>query len=124
MNRSWVIPLGLCALFCSGCINKMAVNTTVGILADAEDSTRAYFDYESAGYAAPSGIMQLEGLHTISPDNVTLSLTLAKAYMAFAYGWVMDARDEADFKGDFDLAAHHQARAFLMYSRARDLVLA
>lgn len=124
MNRSWVMPLAVCALFfAGGCVNEMAVDTTVGILAEAEGSTRAYFDYESAGYAAPSGIMQLEGLHTISPDNETLSLTLAKAYMAFAYGWVMDARDEADFKGDFDLAAHHQQRAYLMYSRARDLVL-
>jgi hypothetical protein len=67
--------------------------------------------------------MQLEGLHTISPDNETLSLTLAKAYMAFAYGWVMDKWEEATVKGDFDEAAHHQQRAFLMYSRARDLVM-
>jgi hypothetical protein len=106
-----------------GCVNEMAVNTTAGILSEAEGSTRAYFDWESAGYAAPSGIMQLEGLHTISPDNVTLSLTLAKAYMAYAYGWVSDAREDADAKGDFDLAAHHQARAYLMYARAHALVL-
>ena len=106
-----------------GCINQMAVDTTAGILAEAEGSTRAYFDWESAGYAAPSGIMQLEGLHLVSPNNQELTLTLAKAYMAYAYGWVMDEREEADVKGDFDLAAHHQKRAFLMYSRAHDLVL-
>jgi hypothetical protein len=124
MDRSFVVQLGFCAVWlASGCVSKLAVNTTVGILSEAEGSTRAYFDYESAGYAAPSGIMQLEGLHTVNPDNETLSLTLAKAYMAYAYGWVMDRRDEADSKGDFDLAAHHQARAYWMYSRARDLVL-
>lgn len=106
-----------------GCVNKLAVDTTAGILSEAEGSTRAYFDWESAGYAAPSGLMQLEGLHTISPDNVTLSLTLAKAYMAYAYGWVADAREEADAKGDFEVAAHHQARAYFMYARAHSLVL-
>jgi hypothetical protein len=116
--------LVICAMsIASGCLNKAAVDTTAGILSEAEGSTRAYFDWESAGYAAPSGIMQLEGLHTISPNNVTLTLTLAKAYMAYAYGWVMDEREEADVKGDFELAAHHQARAYYMYARARDLVL-
>jgi hypothetical protein len=106
-----------------GCVNKLAVDTTAGILSEAEDSTRAYFDWESAGYAAPSGIMQLEGLHTISPENVTLALTLAKAYMAYAYGWVADSRELAEAKGDFDVAAHHQARAYFMYKRAHSLVL-
>jgi hypothetical protein len=111
----------LSALGCS--LNQMAVDTTAGVMAEAEGSTRGYFDYESAGDAAPSGIMQLEGLHTISPDNGQLSLTLAKAYMAYAYGWVMDQREEANDRGDFDLADHHQQRAYLMYTRARDLVL-
>jgi hypothetical protein len=101
----------------------MAVDTTAGILSEAEGSTRAYFDWESAGYAAPSGIMQLEGLHTISPDNTRLTLTLAKAYMAYAYGWVMDEYEVADGRADFDLATHHQARAFWMYARAHALVL-
>lgn len=125
MNQlSYRSLLTVCTLsMAGGCLNKAAVNTTAGILSEAEGSTRAYFDWESAGHAAPSGIMQLEGLHTISPDNVVLILTLAKAYMAYAYGWVMDEREQADVKGDFDLAAHHQARAFYMYSRARDLVL-
>jgi hypothetical protein len=124
MNRSLIMPLGLCAFWLAGgCIDKMAVNTTVGILSQAEGSTRAFFDYESAGYAAPSGIMQLEGLHTISPDNEALSLTLAKAYMAYSYGWIMDKWDVANTNGDFDEAAHQQQRAFLMYSRARDLVM-
>jgi hypothetical protein len=113
-----------CAALLVGCnFNRVAVNTTAGVLAEAEGSTRKYFDWESAGYAAPSGIMQLEGMHSISPDNDELALTLVKAYMAYAYGWVMDAYEQADFKGDFELAAHHKQRAHLMYSRARDLAL-
>jgi len=124
VRRALLVLGSLAASFCSmGCLDRMAVDTTAGILAEAGNTTRGFFDWEAAGYAAPSGLMQLEGLHFVSPDNELLTLTLAKAYMAYAYGWVMDARDIADANGDFDLAAHHQQRAFLMYSRARDLVL-
>jgi DNA-binding phage protein len=115
------LAAGIGLLGCS--FNRVAVNTTAGVLSEAESSTRAYFDWESAGYAAPSGIMQLEGLHSVSPDNDGLSLTLLKAYMAYAYGWVMDSYEEAYFRGDFVQSDHHKQRAYLMYSRARDLGL-
>jgi hypothetical protein len=118
---AWTLLASVGLLGCS--VNRIAVNTTAGVLSEAESSTRAYFDWESAGYAAPSGIMQLEGLHTVSPDNDELSLTLLKAYMAYAYGWVMDSNEEASLHGDFAQADHHKQRAYLMYSRARDLGL-
>jgi hypothetical protein len=117
------VRVGLLAWLLIGCnFNRIAVDTTAGVLAEGENSTRGYFDYESAGHAAPSGIMQLEGMHSVSPDNEQLSMILAKAYMAYAYGWVMDAREQADVAGDFDLAKHHQQRAYLMYTRAYDLM--
>ena len=114
-----VLALGLAA--CN--FNRIAVNTTAGVLGEAENTTRAYFDWESAGYAAPSGIIQLEGLHSVSPDNADLTLTLVKAYMAYTYGWVMDSYEIAYQRGDFDEADHHKQRAYLMYSRARDLAM-
>ncbi len=108
----------------AGCsLNAVAVNTTADVLVDAQDTTVGYFDWESAGMAAASGIMQLEGLHKVSPDNEELTLMLVKAYMAFAYGWVMDAHEVARAQGDSPLADHHQQRAHLMYSRARDLAM-
>jgi TRAP transporter T-component len=117
------VLLVVCAASSTACFNRIAVDTTAGIMAEAEGSTRAYFDWESAGHAAPSGIMQLEGLHLVSPDNEELTLTLATAYMAYAYGWVMDEYELADARGDYDTAKHHQLRAYWMYTRARDLVL-
>jgi len=112
----------LCAL--AGCdVERIAVNSTAGVFKRSESVARSYFDWESAGQASPSGLIQLEGMHLISPDNEDLTLTLVKAYMAYAYGWVMDAYDVAKQAGDYDLAEHHRARAYLMYSRARDLAL-
>jgi hypothetical protein len=126
MGRS---VLALLAAFAScaavGCINlnRVAVNTTASVLVEAQNTTRAYFDWESGGYAAASGVMQLEGLHAVSPDNEDLSLMLTKAYMAYAYGWVMDAHDVAEMRGDYEESEHHQQRAYLMYSRARNLAM-
>lgn len=114
-----VIGLSVAA---SGCnVDRIAVDTTAGIMAQAESVARSYFDWESAGHASPAGIIQLEGLHIISPDNDELTLTLVKAYMAYAYGWVMDAYEVAERAGDTQLAEHHKQRAHLMYTRARDL---
>ncbi len=104
-------------------VNRIAVNTTASVLVEAQDTTRAYFDWESGGYAAASGVMQLEGLHTVSPDNEELTLMLVKAYMAYAYGWVMDAHDLAEARGDYDESEYHQQRAYLMYTRAKRLAM-
>jgi hypothetical protein len=112
-------------LIASGCVDldRIAVDTTAGIMAKAEGVARSYFDWESAGYASPAGIIQLEGLHVVSPDNDRLCLTLVKAYMAYAYGWVMDSYELAERAGDYELADHHKQRAFLMYTRAKDLAM-
>ena len=107
---------------CGG-VSEFAADTTAGFLADAAPAVRAYFDYESAGHAAANGILQLEGLHRVSPDNERISLSLAQAYVAYAFGWVMDGQDQAEIDGDYERADHEQFRAYLMYSRARQLTL-
>jgi hypothetical protein len=105
-----------------GCVSEFAADATAGFLTDAAPSARAYFDYDSAGQAAANGIMQLEGLHRVSPDNETLTLTLAQAYVAFAFGWVMDAQEQAAFVLDYERADREQQRAHLMYTRAQELM--
>jgi hypothetical protein len=112
------------SLMASGCsLRRTAVNTTASVLAEGDIVARSYFDWESAGSATPAGIIQFEGMHLISPDNEELTLMIVKAYMAYAYGWVMDAYEVAQQKGDSEQADHHRQRAYLMYSRARDLAL-
>lgn len=119
--------LALSALLASlacGCVSELAADTTAGFLADAAPAARAYFDYETAGIAAANGVVQLEGLHRVSPDNDRINLTLAQAYVVYAFGWVMDAYEQAHFAGDYERADHQRQRAHLMYSRAYALVVA
>jgi len=107
-----------------GCVSELAADTTAGFLADAAPAARAYFDYETAGIAAANGIVQLEGLHRVSPHNDRINLTLAQAYVAYAFGWVMDGYEQAHFAGDYERADREKQRAFLMYTRAYTLVVA
>ena len=107
-----------------GCVSELAADTTAGFLADAAPAARAYFDYETAGIAAANGMVQLEGLHRVSPGNDRINLTLAQAYVAYAFGWVMDRYEQAHFAGDFERADREKQRAFLMYTRAYSLVVA
>ena len=116
----WVVVLGLSTGGCS--LSRVAADTTASFLVEAAPAARAYFDYESAGLSAAAGIMQLEGLHKVSPNNEGLSLTLAQAYVVYAFGWVMDEREEAMFAGDYERADYEQQRAFNMYKRAYELV--
>lgn len=116
--------LALLAGPASGCVSELAADTTAGFLADAAPAARAYFDYETAGLAAGNGIVQLEGLHRVSPDNDRINLTLAQAYVAYAFGWVMDAYEQAHFAGDYERADREKQRAYLMYTRAYSLVVA
>lgn len=90
---------------------------------DGSDALRAHFDWETAGHGAASGIMQLEALYQLRPENEGLALALAKSYMAYAYGWVMDDAELAAMKGDDELYEYHQRRAYLMYTRAKNVAM-
>ena len=122
LRMRWLPPLLL--VFGCGGVSEFAANTTAGFLADAAPAARAYFDYETAGYAAANGIVQLEGLHRVARSNERIMLSLAQAYVAYAFGWVMDRQERAQLEGRYEDADHEQARAYLMYGRAQQMVLA
>jgi hypothetical protein len=113
----------LCSVLLGGCISSLAADTTADFLTDAAPAVRGYFDYETAGYAAATGLIQLEGLHTVTPEHERLTLAMAQGYIAYAFGWVMDRQEDASLLGNYEEADRQQARAYVMYSRARQLVL-
>ncbi len=118
------LSLALALPWLAGCsLSAVAADTTASFLADAAPAARAYFDYETAGYAAANGLVQLEGLHRVSPGNRRLTLTLAQAYVAYAFGWVMDRYDAAQLAARYEEADRQKQRAFLMYERAHQLVV-
>lgn len=85
---------------------------------------RGFWDYDIARSGTAAAIMQLESMHSVSPDNEALSLTLASSYVGHAFGWVELDMERARAAHEFAKADRLRARAELLYKRARDLALA
>lgn len=85
---------------------------------------RGFWDYDIAGHGTAAAIMQLEALHSVSPDNEPLTLTLVSTYVGYAFGWVELELAKSRAEGQFAKADRLRARAELIYRRARDLALA
>jgi hypothetical protein len=109
----------------SGCsLDRFAADQAGGIAAKSARSMRGFWDYDIARSGTAAAIMQLEAMHSVSPDNAALSLTLASSYVGHAFGWVELDMERARAAHEFTKAIRLRARAELLYKRARDLSLA
>jgi hypothetical protein len=122
LTRCPALCIAVLSLCLHGCVSEIAADATAQFLAEASPGARAHFDYETAGAAAANGIVQLEGLHRVSPGNDQLTLLLAQAYVVYAFGWVMDTQEAALLARDYERADREKFRAYLMYSRAEQLI--
>lgn len=108
----------------SGCnFSKLAADGTANLLEDAAPALDGFWDYDLAGQGTPGAIMQLEAMHHVSPNNETLALNLAKAYVGYAMGWVENEYEIAYAAGDMDKSDRLRHRARLMYKRAHNLAV-
>jgi hypothetical protein len=104
-------------------MSSFAAGQAGGIAARSVDRMRGFWDYEIAGQGNAAGIMQLEALLGLRPDNEDLALTLCASYVGYAFGWVEVQAEKAEDAGDYDGAARQRHRAELLYTRARDVAL-
>lgn len=123
-NRSMSSRFALCLVLVllAGCdAAKFAADSSAGLFMRAQPAIEQYWDYETAGKAAPAGIMQLEGVLRIVPDNERILILTIGAYLGYGIGWIEDQLEEADAADDYEEMVHLRARARLMYMRAWDL---
>lgn len=107
-----------------GCnMNQIAADQTANLMAEAAPAFDAFWDYEIAGAGMPGGIMQLEAMLAVSPDNEELLLSVAKGYVGYGVGWLENDYEIADHDGEFEKAERLQHRVRLLYLRARNLAL-
>lgn len=117
------VLLMVCAVSAGCDVNAFVADSTGKLLHQASPSVDAFFDYETAGAGLPGIILQLEAFYSVSPNNETLALDLAKAYVGFAQGWVENEYEVAAAKGDDSVAERARTRARNHYLRARNLAL-
>lgn len=115
------LPVGLCAalLLASSCsMNEFAANGVVDVTQRAAPAVQEHWDYQFASEVLPGGVMRLEGMFEIVPDNEDLLIQLVRGYSAYGFGFVMDDMEQAELEGDWDRADRLRRRAQLMFDRA------
>ena len=117
-----LVFLSLLVAVTAGCdITKMAANGTSGLFQRAAPAFEQHWDYELAGDALPSNIVQMEGLLRVVPENEVIVMNAVRLYTAYAYGWVEDRVEELQLAHDYAAADEQMRRARYMYLRSRDL---
>lgn len=100
---------------------KFAANASAELFTRAQPGIEQFWDYETAGKAIPAGILQLEGVLRIAPDNERILMFTIGSYLGYGVGWIEDRLQEADAADDFEEVLHLRGRARLMYTRAWEL---
>jgi hypothetical protein len=96
-------------------LNRFAANQAASIAGSSNEYMRGFWDYDIARHGMSAAIMQLEAMHSVSPDNETLTLTLVSTYVGYAFGFVELDLAEAQAALHFDQADRLRARAELTY---------
>ena len=124
--RAWLLITLSTPLFTATACNlsRIAADQAGGIAAISSGYMRGFWDYEVARAGTASAIMQLEAMHSVTPQNETLALALASAYVGHTFGWVELDMERASAEHEFAKATRLRQRAELLYRRARDLALA
>jgi hypothetical protein len=100
---------------------KLAAKTTAKVFDRGTPAFEEFYDYEIAGVAAQSTLLQLEGLLRTDPSNEVLLRQATQAYASYAYGWVEDSMEEHELAGRDVEADRARRRARSLYRRAFDL---
>ena len=69
---------------------RLAAASSAELFTRAQPAIEQYWEYETAGKAAPAGILQLEGVLRIVPDNERILILTIGAYLGYGVGWIED----------------------------------
>ena len=101
-----------------GCIDAVLADGQIAATREASSSFNALGDYELARSATQAGMVQLEGMHALRPNNDDALFMLTQGWVSYAYGFPQDEYEEATDRGDDETADYHKKRANLALGRA------
>ncbi len=104
-----------------GCMQRLAANSTVGIMGRAAPAVQTFADPALAEEAIPYSIAQSEGLALVIPDNVPLRVSLLRTYGSYGFGFLEDRMEQAEVDDDEARIEYYRNRASLTYQRARQI---
>lgn len=101
-----------------GCVSSMLTNGQIRATRRASTVFGTIGDYEVARGAVFGGLVQMEGMHRLAPDNEDALYMLTQAWVGYGFAFAEDDMDVAIDAGNDALADYHKERAKMAYERA------
>ena len=109
------------ALGQTGCLGKIAANSTARIMNQASPALQAFSDPATAEAALPYSITQMEGLLLVIPNNQLLRGNLMRAVGSFGFAFLVDRMEEAEVADDEARIEYYRNRATLAFLRGKEV---
>lgn len=109
------------ALGQTGCLARLAANSTAKIMNQASPALQSFSDPALAEAALPYSITQMEGLLLVIPNNQMLRANLMRALGSFGFGFLEDRMEEAEVADDEARIDYYRNRASLAYLRGKEV---
>lgn len=111
--------LAVLAVVGSGCsLDRMILDGTVKSTRDAASAFDTLSDLEVAKAGAAAGLVQLEGMQKLAPDNEDALFLLCQSWTGFGGAFIEDDWEQAYDRGDDEREAFEANRAKEAYDRA------
>jgi len=103
----------------TGCVTQTLADAGLSAAYKAMRSTNTLQDYEIGRSVIEANIGQIEGFHSLSPNNLTGLLMLTKGWTAIGLAFLEDDYEEAYQAGNGELAEYQLRRERAAFARAR-----
>lgn len=119
MRPTLALPVTIAALALSACSGP-ASSIVASAVSESSETYAREDDVELVRLAVPFGLKTMEGLLEKQPRHQKLLTALTANFTQYAYGFVHEDADEADWAGKYDVARAQRDRARKLFLRARD----
>lgn len=118
MRRLLLLLTILTASLNFGCVSSMITNGQISATRKASTVFGTIGDYEVARGAVFGGLVQMEGMHRLAPENEDALFMLTQAWVGYGFAFAEDDMEVAIDAGNDAAADYHKERAKMAYDRA------
>jgi hypothetical protein len=107
------------ALLSTGCLKKALLDGQIKGTMDGSVAVNTLHDFEVAQRVGMAGLGQIEGMHSLAPDNTNALFMLTRGWAGVGFAFIEDEYEIAYEKGDEVMAEYHLARTRAAFLRGR-----
>jgi hypothetical protein len=117
--RRGMAAAAVVALLSTGCLKKALLDGQIKGTMDGSVAVNTLHDFEVAQRVGMAGLGQIEGMHSLAPDNTNALFMLTRGWAGVGFAFIEDEYEIAYEKGDEVMAEYHLARTRAAMLRGR-----